>query len=322
MVTQNPDAAIAELKAGRPIGLPTETVYGLAADITNDAALRSIFHLKNRPFFDPLIVHVPTATAARDLVADWPREAEVLAHAFWPGPLTLILPKSPKINGLITSGLDTVGVRCPRHDLALSVLKQVGPLAAPSANQFGRTSPSTAQHVASEFPPSLLILDGGPCEVGIESTVFDVATCTVLRPGFVTVKELSHTLGRQVTIGESHKSPGHLEHHYQPRAPLVIVHPLNETEPDEALLRRAQQNPAARGRITRVVHLPTDPRLAARELYQRLRESDAPEAIIVVPWRAKPAGVQADANDEIWTAIWDRLKRAATAVIADKSANF
>jgi L-threonylcarbamoyladenylate synthase len=158
------------LVAGDVVAIPTETVYGLAASIDSEKGLRRIFSLKERPFFDPLIVHVASLKEASSLVRDWPPIADFIGRYFWPGPLTLVLPKAERVNSLITSGLDTVAVRYPSHPLTLDLIRLVGtPLAAPSANKFGKTSPSRALHVKSEFPGTdLLILDGGECEIGVE----------------------------------------------------------------------------------------------------------------------------------------------------------
>ncbi len=170
------------LAAGDVVAIPTETVYGLAASIDCESALRKVFALKGRPFFDPLIVHVNSLKQARSVVREWPPVADFLARFFWPGPLTMVLPKAANVNPLITAGHDTVAIRIPRHDLTLELISQLGtPIAAPSANRFGRTSPSRAEHVLSEFPSdNLFVLDGGPCEVGLESTVISFVLGSVL----------------------------------------------------------------------------------------------------------------------------------------------
>jgi L-threonylcarbamoyladenylate synthase len=293
------DQACARLKAGDVVAVPTETVYGLAASIESEAGLRKVFQLKQRPFFDPLIVHVCSFKQAKSLVADWPPLADYIARVFWPGPLTLVLPKATQVNPLITSGLETVAVRFPRHPVTLQLIEKLGsPIAAPSANRFGRTSPSRPEHVKTEFPDSgLLILDGGACDVGVESTVISISNneIKILRPGGVTEIDLEAAIAKwatPVTISRAigaENSPGHLKHHYMPDIPLIIVSEKAKAPDGAAELR-----------------LNDDPSLAARELYSRLRElaTSGSKSIFV---RRK-----ADQNGGFWDAIWDRLSRAAT----------
>ena len=204
---ENITRAVAWLRAGEPIGLPTETVYGLAADASNGDAVSKIFSAKGRPVDHPLIVHVASAESAKTWAADWPEAAEKLANAFWPGPMTLIVKRAAHVIDAVTGGQDTVGLRVPSHPVAQAVLKLFSSkhrgLAAPSANQFGQVSPTTAAHVAAEFPDRLLmILDGGACEVGVESTIIDVSgeTVRVLRPGRVRAGEIEQVLG--TSLGE------------------------------------------------------------------------------------------------------------------------
>lgn len=314
------------LLAGDVVAIPTETVYGLAADIESETGLRKIFSLKERPFFDPLIVHVASFKQAASLAKAWPPLADFLARMFWPGPLTIVLPKADHVNPLITSGLDTVAIRYPAHPLALDLMELVGhPLAAPSANKFGRTSPSRAAHVRSEFPQSgLLVLDGGECEVGVESTVIAVRVTTdnstdsstggdevrILRPGAITeemLKEILTKWSRPVRVSRetSEASPGHLKHHYQPRIPLVIVG-KNESEPLSAKTRNRIES-ELKLKIERPVEmiLSEEPAIAARELYasmRKLAESGA-DALYVR---------NRDDQSGLWLAIWDRINRAAS----------
>ena len=180
------------LLAGEVVAIPTETVYGLAADISNEDAIRKVFSLKERPFFDPLIVHVASLKQAKALTTEWGPLTDFLARYFWPGPLTLILPKAESVNSLITSGLETLAIRFPNHPAAIQLITQVGPLAAPSANKFGQTSPTEAHHVRKEFRSvDVFVVDGGPCEIGIESTVLEVGSnqdsVSILRPGRIGV---------------------------------------------------------------------------------------------------------------------------------------
>ena len=227
-----PEQAVAALRSGETVAIPTETVYGLAAVITSETALKKIFEVKRRPFFDPLIVHVESAQQAKTLTIEWPEIADALTKHFWPGPLTLVLKKNSLISDLITSGLDRVGLRCPRHPVALEILKKLKiPLAAPSANLFGRTSPTNAQHVESEFSGRVAVVDGGASEVGIESTVLliDGSEIAILRSGHVLASDIEKYLHKasvqfiwkkQISRSES---PGHMKHHYMPAKPLFWV---------------------------------------------------------------------------------------------------
>jgi L-threonylcarbamoyladenylate synthase len=307
------------LLAGDVVAMPTETVYGLAGSIGSEAGLKKIFALKERPFFDPLIVHVAGFEQARAVAREFPPLADFLARWFWPGPLTLVLPKSPSVHSLITSGLDTVAVRYPAHPLAQELIRLTGtPLAAPSANKFGRTSPSTASHVRSEFPGTdLHIIDGGPCEVGLESTVVAVSEneIRILRPGGITAedfeKALTHWSGEvQIVRANSSESPGHLKHHYMPSVPLAIVTeaPTAKQLADIArdLKKTAPTNPNE-------IDLTDDPIQAARRLYsemRRLSESGA-DFLYAVQSPEKSGG--------LWTAVWDRLTRAASWTPDDRS---
>lgn len=302
------------LLAGEVVAIPTETVYGLAASIESPDGLRKIFQTKERPFFDPLIVHVASFKQAAELTSDWSPLADYLARTFWPGPFTLVLPKAANVNPLITSGLDTVAIRFPAHPLAQELIRLTGvPLAAPSANKFGRTSPTRPEHVAGEFPETnLLILDGGECDIGVESTVVSIepAKVQVLRPGAITeemiraaLKKWSHPV--EVSRASSPASPGTLQHHYMPKIPLVVV-PAGEPEGISASHRLKIQTELGKGAHKAVeLVLDDDPAVAARELYsemRRLAESGA-DCIYV---RARPD------RDGVWSAIWDRLGRAAS----------
>jgi len=304
------------LLKGDVVAMPTETVYGLAASIESEPALRKIFALKERPFFDPLIVHVASFKEAANVAKSWPPLADFLARMFWPGPFTLVLPKADSVNPLITSGLDTVAIRYPSHPVAIELIQMVGtPLAAPSANRFGRTSPSCADHVRAEFPGNqFLILDGGQCEVGLESTVVaidpDETKVRILRPGAVTAEMLAEKLKKwskpvEIEHASSAESPGHLKHHYMPKIPLVIV---KRDEPEG--LSKETRDLISRELGTRVIKaneliLNEEPAQAARELYAELRRLSEPGADIIY--------VREPQSDEgLWRAIWDRLSRAAS----------
>jgi L-threonylcarbamoyladenylate synthase len=224
------------IRAGGLVAFPTETVYGLGADALAPASAARIFEAKDRPRFDPLIVHVADSSELDRLAADVPSLARALIERFWPGPLTLVLAKTAAVPDLVTSGLRTVAVRCPDHPVALDLLRQSGvPIAAPSANRFGRISPTTAEHVAEQLGDHIdYILDGGPCRVGVESTVLDVTHSrpVLLRPGGVPLEDIEAVIGPVAVraAGDSsiesasapRSSPGLLPHHYAPRTPLVI----------------------------------------------------------------------------------------------------
>ena len=229
-------AAVAAIRAGGLVGMPTETVYGLAADALNPAAVLKIFSAKGRPRFDPLIVHIPDPDWAWQIAVATPR-AMKLAAACWPGPLTLVLKRQSMVPDVVTSGLDTVGIRCPDHPLARELLRICGtPLAAPSANVFGRISPTTAEHVREQLGDLVdVILDGGPCRVGIESTVLLTDPYPlILRPGGLTRERIEEILGEPVAIaGRTERAghlprqaPGMLASHYAPRKPLTIRAPM------------------------------------------------------------------------------------------------
>ena len=222
------------LRHGKLVAFPTETVYGIGANALDEAAVRRIFEVKGRPSTSPLIVHVDSLEMARRVVAVWPTAAETLARRFWPGPLTLVLPKQPTVPDVVTAGLPTVGVRAPAHPVALELIRRSGvPVAAPSANRFTELSPTTAEHVRRSLGGSVdLILDGGPAQVGIESTVLSLAGAqpVLLRPGMVSPAQIEELIG-PVTLGgriedqsaSAHASPGLHRRHYSPRTPLLLV---------------------------------------------------------------------------------------------------
>ena len=205
------------------MAIPTETVYGLAAPVDREEVVREIFRLKERPFFDPLIVHVSSVAMAQDYTLPWGPVAQKLAHHFWPGPLTLVLPKKENISDIITSGLDTVGVRMPNHPKALEVIRNLGtPLAAPSANKFSCVSPTEAIHVRDAFGDAVDLVDGGPCGIGIESTIVrpGEGRLDILRFGALGAQELRKVLGDiPVVKVESSRAPGQFDKHYTPAYP-------------------------------------------------------------------------------------------------------
>lgn len=319
-------AAAAALQRGELLGLPTETVYGLAADSDNDAAVAKIFTAKGRPANHPLIVHVASADAITRYAKEVPLFAQQLMDAFWPGPLTLILPRLPHAAQASTGGQDSVGLRCPSHPVALAVLQacqQLNPpvwgVSAPSANKFGRVSPTTAQHVAAEFGDDLLVLDGGACEVGIESTIID---CTrgvpvLLRPGAITRDDIERACGQRPLSKEeltahTPRASGTLLAHYAPNAKVrLMAAPQLQSALDLlgtdgnniAVYHRSALKTASQG-----VHLRAMPPQAldtARELFGTLRDFDALGAQLI--WIETPP----DTAD--WEGVRDRLQRAAAA---------
>jgi L-threonylcarbamoyladenylate synthase len=296
------------LRAGKLVAFPTETVYGLGADATDDRAVAAIFAAKGRPRFNPLIVHVPDLAAA-EAIAEFSNRARDLTRRFWPGPLTLVLRRreTSGTSLLACAGLDTVAVRVPAQPAAQALLRAVGrPLAAPSANRSGHVSPTTAAHVAAELGRRVaLILDGGPCPVGLESTVLDTsgARPALLRPGGVTLEELEAQLGSIDTAGsdpEAPRSPGQLASHYAPR--LTLRMNAIDARPGEALLAFGPDAPPV---FAEVLNLSPagDIVEAAANLFALLRRLDRPEftGIAVMPIPEHGLGL----------AINDRLRRAA-----------
>ncbi|HXX30334.1 MAG TPA: L-threonylcarbamoyladenylate synthase [Myxococcaceae bacterium] len=307
--------AVDLLRQGGLVGLPTETVYGLAADAENELAVRRIFAVKGRPSTHPLIVHLGSAEAVPAWVNRLPAEAERLARAFWPGPLTLVLPRSARASDTVTGGQGTVAVRVPAHPVALAVLGAFGGgLAAPSANRFGRVSPTQAGHVVEDLGDEVdLVLDGGRCSVGLESTIVDLSgpEPAVLRPGGVSLEALESVLGRRPALraGGDVRAPGMLPSHYAPRAGLSLAPRSGAAELAARLVREGRRvalcGPAAIAVPPGVVHLtaPEEVPELARALYELLRAVDAAGvdvAVVVVP-EAEGLGL----------AVLDRLVRAS-----------
>ena len=313
--------AVALLRAGEVVAVPTETVYGLAANALNTDAVRNIYMAKGRPAHNPVIVHVASLDMARQCVARWSDEADRLAREFWPGPLTLVLPRTNAIPDVVTAGGNTVGVRFPLHPFIRKVIEQCGfPLAAPSANPANQISPTTAEHVSEGLAGKIpLIVDAGPTSVGIESTVLDLSSDSVriLRPGMISARQIEKALGRGISSGQSDsvqlKSPGLLRKHYSPRARMIVISWKNEAElghhvqssgikPEAvhviAYDRIPQSNP-----FGRVAIIPHDEDAYARALYAELHRSDQLGASLIIVERP-PAGPE-------WEGIHDRLKRAS-----------
>lgn len=306
--------AAAILKSGGLVAIPTETVYGLAADGLNEQAVLSVFKAKNRPDFDPIILHVASQEQAFALASRVPPAAVRLAQAFWPGPITLVLPKTGRVPYVVTSGLETVGLRVPDHPLTLSLIREVGrPLAAPSANPFGYISPTEAAHVAQNLGGIIpYILDGGPCQRGIESTIigFESDEPVLYRRGSLPKSEIEKIAGpvrEKINLSSDPQAPGQLASHYAPRKTLLIADENTAEIPAQSfcLLTFGNSLGALRPRAAEIISLSDsgDFTEAARHLYGALRRADQSACEIIIA-SFLPAGPQADA-------INDRLRRAA-----------
>lgn len=318
--------AIAEaarrIQAGELVGFPTETVYGLGADASSDKAVAGIFAAKGRPSDHPLIVHVADAAQVNDYAAAVPPFAARLIKAFWPGPLTVILPRKPGVAAAAAGGQDSIGLRCPSHPVALAFLKACNTgVAGPSANRFGRVSPTTAQHVQQEFGDGLLVLDGGPCDVGIESSIVD---CTrgrpvLLRPGVLTPAQLEAACGEAVlgkdefeqeALGDAPRASGTLEAHYAPNAKLRLM----DAGPIQTALDLLGADAAhiavyarsiVRIKSEKVLYrrMPDDALATAQQLFAVLRDFDA-KGVKLIWVENPPPGAE-------WDGVRDRLGRAA-----------
>ena len=303
------EAAARLLRAGRLVAFPTETVYGLGANALDPEAVARIYAVKGRPPTSPLIVHVACIEMAQSLVKSWPDLADRLAQLFWPGPLTLVLEKQPTIPSIVTAGLATVGLRMPAHPMALALIKAAGvPLAAPSANRFTQLSPTTADHVRRGLGSDVdLILDGGPCEIGIESTVLSVVGSKprLLRPGGISRAEIEAVAGQVTTGGDvpaaAHPSPGMHPRHYSPRTRLLLVKDGQVPTQGNGIYLQYQHLPSRSG--TAIVQMPSSAAEYAAALYDKLHGADAG----VYDWIA----VDAPPETPDWEAIHDRLRRAS-----------
>lgn len=314
--------AARRLADGGLVAFPTETVYGLGARADDDAAVAQVYAAKGRPADHPLIVHVLEQGQARGFAAAWPSQAERLAEAFWPGPLTVIVPRAPGRAAAAAGGQSSIGLRCPSHPVARALLQAalhlgVDGVAAPSANRFGRVSPTRAAHVAGEFPPDLLVLDGGDCEVGIESAIVDCSRgrAVLLRPGQLSRAEIEAALGEPLAEADaqSPRASGTLASHYAPRAPvrlmtaaqieaavgLMPVTPPGGRPPVAVYCRSL---PRSASHLPHRV-LPGDAASAAHELFAVLRELDDSGAPLI--WIEIPPA------DPAWEGVRDRLQRAA-----------
>ena len=313
--------AAERLAAGDLVAFPTETVYGLGARADDDAAVAKIFAAKGRPADHPLIVHVVDATGAHAFTTVVPPLAQRLIDAFWPGPLTVIVPRTAGVAGAAAGGQPTIGLRCPAHPAARALLRAahalgVAGVAAPSANRFGRISPTTAAHVIEELGEGLPVLDGGACEVGIESTIVDCSRgrAVLLRPGVLTRARIEAALGEPLHGADAAapRASGTLEAHYAPRARLRLMAPamlvtalqlLDPVPPGLAVYSRSADAGSAKGLRWR--RMPQRPDAAAHELFSVLRELDTEGMNLI--WVEEPP----DAPE--WDGVRDRLRRAAAA---------
>ena len=313
--------AAALLRAGELVAFPTETVYGLGADASNPLAIAKIFAAKGRPADHPLIVHLADASHLERWAINIPEAAHKLAGAFWPGPLTLILKRHPAVLDAVTGGQDTVGLRVPNHPLALQLLREFGGangggLAAPSANRFGRVSPTTAAHVREELGDAVaLILDGGPCAVGIESTILDLSggEPRILRPGMIDADVIGAVLGYRPAFGGLRDAPrvsGSLDAHYAPRTPLQLAAAADLAATARKALAAGQRVAVLSAQPPAFSHenlawraASADPARFAHDLYAQLRELDALGCDLIL--------IATPAADEAWRAVADRLRRAS-----------
>jgi len=314
MISKDVKKAAALINANEVVGVPTETVYGLAANIFSESAVRKIFEVKQRPLDNPLIVHIAEKKQLEDLVSDIPEAALKLAERFWPGPLTLLLPKKPAVPDLITANKPTVAIRMPDHAMTRELITAAGvPIAAPSANPFGRISPTTAQHVADYFPEKLkLVLDGGACTSGIESTIigFDDGLPVIYRLGALAINDIEEVVGKLKLKNKKEiapDAPGMLSRHYSPNTPTILS--------DDVMATLASRNENKIGvitfqeripleNVTQLILSPTGSlQEAAMNLYQYMHQLDKSALDLIVIERMPDEGLGISIND--------RLERAA-----------
>lgn len=290
------------IRQGGLVAFPTETVYGLGANALDASAVERIYRAKERPWASPLIVHVADESMARSVAADWPRTAQLLSKAFWPGPLTLVVKKADIVPDVVTAGLNSVGIRTPSHPTALSLIRCAGvPIAAPSANRFSQISPTTAEHVRAGLGDRVdMILDGGPSQVGIESTVVSLTRMppAVLRPGMITQQQLEDSAGirfeRELNLPRIQESPGQTPRHYAPQTPFYVLEP-------------GASPPDGRGSL---LEMPDEPAAFAATLYARLHAADNENW----EWIA----IRKPPDTPEWAGILDRLQRASQRVSLDR----
>ncbi len=309
MIGNDIEFAAQLIREGKLVAFPTETVYGLGADALNPLAVAKVFELKERPSFDPLIVHVSGKQDVAALAAHVEERIYSLIDRFWPGPLTIILPKSTIVPDIVTSGLSTVGVRMPDNDIALELIRRAGrPIAAPSANKFGRISPTTAHHVKKQLPGVDYILDGGSTKVGIESTIVAVTSrgFQILRNGIITREELEQVMPWDDTLpDEEVAAPGMLKSHYSPLKKMIIDYGTNMEDIDKSragLLSWSGQNEEGYGKVIRITEN-NDLKAYAVRMFAAMHELEESDVDVIV---AEPVPEKG-----IGMAIMDRLRKAA-----------
>ena len=297
-------AAAEAIRAGKLVAFPTETVYGLGANALDAAAVARIFEAKGRPLSSPLIVHVASIEQARELASEWPEHGQMLAEAFWPGPLTMVLKKRAIVPDHVTAGLDSVGLRMPNNETALALIQEAGvPIAAPSANRFTELSPTTAGHVRESFGDEVMVLDGAATQVGIESTVIALTgtRAELLRPGMITREQMEAVIGPiEIALETARRSPGQHARHYQPRTPLLLAH-AGEL-PHEG--KGAFLHLSTTGKAEASVEMPNVPSAYASRIYAVLHDLDQ-RGLDWIAVEPVPIGSE-------WDGIRDRLQRAAT----------
>ncbi len=293
------------LEEGGVVSFATETVYGLGCDTFNRDAIETIYAIKNRPKNNPMIAHILDVAWVNQLSTGWSEQCDLLAEAFWPGPLTIVLPKKETVPATACGGFSTIAMRCPSHPTARMLLASFdNPISAPSANVSGHISPTTAQHVEDELGAEVLVLDGGPCEKGIESTVLSmVATPTILRLGSISTDSIESCIGGVVcnTPATQTNSPGTTSRHYAPRTPVKLFtkQKISEINDDTCVVLVLHGTPK---RANQTISMPTTPDAYARSLYASLREADTTHAKCIAI-ESPPPGIQ-------WNATHDRLRRS------------
>lgn len=313
-ITTNIEFAVKALQKGEIVAIPTETVYGLAANAENEEAIRKIYAMKNRPLNHPLIMHIGEDWNLSRWATQIPDYAYLLMKHFWPGPLTLVLPSKAEVSPLVTGGQNTIALRCPKHPLTQELLHKLGfPLVAPSANPFGKISPTTAEHVQQSFKDeALLILDGGRCQVGIESTIIAATNpqgYQILRHGLIDENQIRSILSlQQFTDNTSIRVPGKLESHYQPEKPLycfpdakAINNFLNQSQ--NSLVYVLAFSEIASANLNYYYHLPTSPEETAFELYYQLRRADQSAADCIA--------IELPPSQQQWDAVRERIVKAS-----------
>ncbi len=311
LISNDIDKAAAILSANDLVAIPTETVYGLAGNIYSEEAIKKIFTLKKRPFFNPLIVHIHSLEQVTDLALEFPEKAKMLAQAFWPGSLTLVLKKRPQVPDLITAGKDTVGLRMPQHELTLALLKKLDfPVAAPSANPFTHISPTSPQHVHRYFDDSLqMILDGGNCSNGIESTIigFEQDEPVIYRLGSISIEDIQAVVGAVVIKNKKEDAPdapGMLDKHYAPRTKTILTTDVNKSIQEYSgkqigLLLHHSYEQAFNVKHIAYLSQSGDLKEAASQLYSAMHQLDHLQLDVIIAHRLPDTGLGKAMNDRL-----------------------